>query len=271
MTRIEEPARPVPPDIILEDYLDDVELGVVKTGKEADVSLVKRRARDRFCLLARKEYRDRDERAFRNDLSYRSHRGGETARRDGRGGLQHASGGRSERLAMRKGTVYGRRVLARQWIDNEWSVLSELWRAGADVPYPVSRSENGILMQYVGDADQAAPRLANARVARDELPRLFDQMRANLRLIVRNGWVHADLSPYNVLLWESRLWLIDMPQAVPILQNVEATDFLHRDVVNICAWFTRKSLDVDADDLFVTLLNDMFEYQMEDMFLSKGS
>jgi RIO kinase 1 len=31
-------------------------------------------------------------------------------------------------------------------------------------------------------------------------------------------------------------------------------DFLHRDAVNVCAWFERRGLDVDAEDLFADLL-----------------
>jgi len=42
-------------------------------------------------------------------------------------------------------------------------------------------------------------------------------------------------------------------------------------VTNIGTWFQRKGLAIDPEDLFVDLLNEQFEYRMEDMFTSKGS
>ena len=31
-------------------------------------------------------------------------------------------------------------------------------------------------------------------------------------------------------------------------------DFLHRDVVNVCDWFTKRGIDTDAEALFAELL-----------------
>ena len=68
------------------------------------------------------------------------------------------------------------------------------------------------------------------------------------------GIVHGDLSPYNLLVWKERLYVIDMPQAVdPILQP-EGLSLLERDVVNLCKWFSSKGVATDAVALYRELL-----------------
>ena len=68
------------------------------------------------------------------------------------------------------------------------------------------------------------------------------------------GIVHGDLSPYNLLVWQEKLYVIDMPQAVdPILQP-EGLGLLERDVVNLCKWFASKGVATDAVALYRELL-----------------
>ena len=270
MTRIYEGRRPAPDSVIVENYTEDVELGVLKRGKEADVWLVERHGADRSCLLAYKKYVRPEARAFRNNAQYHAHQRNDGLVRDN-GIKRRPAGGRADQLAMDKRTTYGKELLHKGWMANEWTMLRRLYEAGVNVPYPVEQRAEGVLMQYVGDADYAAPRLANARVEGSQLPALYEQLRENLRAMARAGVVHGDLSAYNVLLWQERIWIIDVPQAVPFLDNLSATDFLHRDVTNIGEWFVRKGLEADPEDLFVDLLNVAFDYKMEDMFFSHGS
>ena len=270
MTRIYEGARPKPAHIPLDEYDSDVELGLLKTGKEADVYLVERSGPAGSCLLAAKRYRPPEHRGFKNDAAYRAHRRVTGMVRD-RGDRRMAMGGRNLQKAMDQRSSYGRKAIAEQWIATEHETLERLWEAGAPVPYPVGRLEDGILMEYVGDADAAAPRLAQAHLEPGEVAGIFDQVREALRAFARAGIVHADLSAYNALVWEGRLWIIDLPQAVPFLATNDATDFLHRDVVNICSWFVRKGLEIDPEEVFVEVVNELFDYQMEDLFFSHGT
>lgn len=86
---------------------------------------------------------------------------------------------------------------------------------------------------------------------------IWDQLVANLCLVVGAGYAHGDLSAYNTLWWEGELWLIDLPQAVDIAENPMGLDFLHRDVVNITAWFARQGLEHDPEELFALLLGEL--------------
>jgi RIO kinase 1 len=269
MTRSDQKVRPVPPGIITEDYTEDEEIGLLKSGKEADVFLFRRHGADRSCLLAAKRYRPVDQRAFRNDSIYRAHRRIDGLVRDG-DHWRRPKGGRGTQKAMDQRTGYGMKVLAERWIDAEYEMLTALWSAGAPVPYPAGRLDDGILMEFIGDEERAAPRLVDTRVDRAALPGLFEQLREAMRTFVQAGIVHADLSPYNTLLWDDVLWIIDLPQAVTILDSGAATDLLHHDVMTMCAWFTRKGLDVDAEQLFVDLIIEMSDLQMRDLFHAGG-
>jgi RIO kinase 1 len=249
------------PDWVLTEDFADIDLGNLKTGKEAEIRVVERVHLDGSGrhLLAQKRYRPRTishkgelealgfERAptFRNDLVYR----------DGRN-----YGKRSrDRRAVETMTKYGKELVKQKWLGHEFEVMRALWEAGASVPYPVSFDDvGGMLLEYVGDEAGAAPRLAQARLQPDEVGIAWSQLRDELRTFVENGWVHADLSPYNVLWWEGRVWVIDFPQAVDLVQSPHGFDFLHRDVTNVARWFTRYGIDVDVDAVFGELLAAAF-------------
>jgi RIO kinase 1 len=249
------------PAWLITDFYTDTDLGVIATGKEGEVGLIERTARDddRSHLLARKRYRPRTishkgelqelgfERAptFANDIIYR----------DGRN-----YGRRSrDRRAVETMTKYGKELVKQKWLGHEHDVMSAVWEAGGSVPYPVGYDEdNGLLLEYIGDRSQAAPRLAQARLGRDALVDAWDQLRENLRLVVEAGWVHADLSAYNALWWEGRLWLIDFPQAVDLVGSPHGFDLLHRDVLNVCKWFGRRGVETDGEGLFAELVATAF-------------
>ena len=87
-------------------------------------------------------------------------------------------------------------------------------------------------------------RLAEARLSAAEIGRAPEQLVENLRLLVGAGFVHADLSAYNLLWWEDELWFIDFPQAVDVTTNPHTFDYLYRDVANVGGWFARHGEDV---------------------------
>ena len=65
--------RPHPDWLVTDLAAVDTELGILKTGKEADVFLLRRGVpgTDRSCLLAAKRYRAAEHRMFQRDSEYR--------------------------------------------------------------------------------------------------------------------------------------------------------------------------------------------------------
>ena len=235
--------EPVPDWVITEDAARQYELGILKTGKEAEVHLVERRLADRVNVLAAKRYRALGERMFRQDVRYRQSR---------------RTGSRRVDLAMAKGTRAGMAFRADQWVQTEFATLGRLWSAGVAVPYPVQRLRHEILIELIGDEDGAAPRLVATRPRRLEARQLFDQLVDNLLTMARLGIVHGDLSPYNLLVWQGRLILIDFPQAVDPVLNSEGMDLLQRDVHNCCEWFSKRGVEADPGRLLSELAAQLF-------------
>ncbi|MEO1059707.1 MAG: RIO1 family regulatory kinase/ATPase [Actinomycetota bacterium] len=246
---------PVSPDWLVDEPFDEADLGVITTGKEAQVNLIQRVAPDgRTCLVARKRYLPRTvthkgqleamgvQRAstFHRDVEYREGRQFRKSR---------------DRRAIANMSTYGKRLLQDRWTGHEHEVMTRLWNDGMAVPYPIAYGDDVFEMEYLGDLDQAAPQLRAAKLGADELDAALEQIRAGLRTLTAAGFAHGDLSAYNTLWWNEQVWFIDFPQAVDLAANMGGLDFLHRDVVNICTWFQRRGLDLDPEGEFADLLS----------------
>jgi RIO kinase 1 len=238
--------QPAPPWVVTDPRAVDTDLGVMKTGKEADVSLLRRELRvdgesPQTSLLAVKRYRSAEHRMFHRDAAYLEGRRVRKSR---------------EMRAMDTRTAYGKGLISQQWAVAELSVLSRLWSAGAAVPYPVQLIGTELMMEFIGTADGvAAPRLAQLRPTRAEGRALYQQLVDSLVVLTEAGYAHGDLSAYNALVHDSRLVLIDVPQAVDIVGNPQGFTFLRRDCDNICDWFTARGVPgVDPIDLYDELI-----------------
>jgi RIO kinase 1 len=259
---------PQPDWLVTRDAALDTELGILKTGKEADAFLVERAvplgvdptpapgsgpASAERCLLVAKRYRSLDHGQFHRGTEYTE---GRRVRRT-----------RDQRAMEDRKSAWGCAVSATQWADAEFVALRDLWSAGAPVPYPVQIDGTEVLMEFVGtevsDADGrtqavAAPRLTRERPSDDLLESYWEQLTHGMTVLARLGFAHGDLSPYNILADGERLVIIDLPQVVDLVSNPFATEVLLRDCRTVCTWFAARGLDVDPDALFADLLAQAF-------------
>jgi RIO kinase 1 len=235
--------EPVPGWVITSGDARQIDLGLLKTGKEADVHLVERTHGDDVNVLAAKRYRKFEDRLFRNDARYRA------ARRTGESRLDKA---------MAQGNKAGMAFRARMWLTTEFETLCRLWSAGIPVPYPVQKLGNELMIELIGSVEEAAPRLVHAKLDRGGLNEAWDQLVDAMHGMVRNGVVHGDLSPYNILWHDGRVVIIDFPQSVDPIAHPEGIALLERDVANVTDWFARRGVDGDASNLFTSLLSDAF-------------
>ena len=240
--------EPRPPWVVIEHAAVDTELGVIKTGKEADVHLVERSVpgTGRRALMAAKRYRTAEHRVFHRDAGYLE---GRRVRRS------------RETRAMANRTAFGRDLLSGQWASAEFAALARLWSDGVAVPYPVQLSGTELLEEFVGSDDgTAAPRLAQLRPDAAQLCDLWHQLVAALLGLARHGMTHGDLSAYNLLVHADRLVVIDLPQVVDVVGNPQGPEFLARDVRRIGGWFASRGLPAEIggperllEDLLVEL------------------
>ena len=236
--------KPRPGWVVTNLAAADTELGTLKTGKEANVHLIRREVDETSCLMAAKRYRSDDHKTFHRDSQYLE---GRRMRRS------------RENRAMTNRSSFGRNLIAEQWAAAEFGALSRLWSAGVPVPYPVQRDGTELLLEFLGSEDgEAAPRLAELKPTPAELHNLWDHLLAALVALAGQGYAHGDLSAYNILVYNGEPVLIDLPQVVDVVANPTGPEFLARDVKNILTWFTNRGLapeiadQEDITDLLIT-------------------
>jgi RIO kinase 1 len=222
--------EPTPAWVLTSGAALDVDRGPIKSGKEADVHLVERRDPNegRTTLLAAKRYRDSDHRLFHRDAGYLEGRRTRKTR---------------ETRAMATRTDFGREVIAQQWAMTEFDTLGRLWSLGVAVPYPVQLADRELLLEFIGSDDGTpAPRLAEAPLSDDELAAMWEQCVDAVLALGAAGYTHGDLSPYNILVDDGRVVLIDLPQVVDLVVNPQGMEYLQRDCRNLCTWFARRRI-----------------------------
>jgi RIO kinase 1 len=208
----------------------------VKGGKEASVYLCRSGEQVENRLLAVKVFRPRMLRNLKNDRLYLQ--GRDVLDEDGR---------EIQDLGMLKAhhnrTMYAESIRHQSWIMHEYQTLYRLFEAGAAVPRPYETSHNAILMDYIGDETFAAPTLNTVDMDPTEAEHVFDHVLGNIRLMLKLGLVHGDLSAYNVLFWKGQVTLIDFPQVIFTRRHPAAYRIFQRDIARLCSYFQNHGVD----------------------------
>jgi RIO kinase 1 len=211
--------------------ITDVE-GIIGDGKEATVYACRAHESVGVEWLAAKVYRARKFRAFTGARVYAGDRA-----------VMGPGTGRAKR-AMRKDTKVGRALAHKEWISWEWETLCKLYDAGADVPEPLARSEDAILMELAADEHGPAPKLRQVALEPDAAREVFERLKRNVEILLDCHLVHGDLSAYNVLYAAGRPWVIDVPQSVDLFHRADGREYLFRDVANLGRYFAKYGLEM---------------------------
>lgn len=201
------------------------------SGKEATVYCCAAHPATGEEFLAAKIYRPRMFRSLRNDAIYRFSR----VQRDEEGQAEHGNSRRGS-AATRK-TERGRAAQVASWIEYEYQTQRLLYNEGADVPRPFAQLGNAVLMQYIGEAENPAPRLSDVIIEPEEAEQHFASILRNIELALSHGRIHGDLSAYNILYWEGKVTLIDFAQAVDPYHSSDVYSLFARDIERVCQHF----------------------------------
>ncbi|MDX2092292.1 MAG: RIO1 family regulatory kinase/ATPase [Kofleriaceae bacterium] len=202
-------------DVLIADGVIDEVLGRLKSGKEANISLVRRGDE----VFAAKVYKDRATRSFKNSSDYKEGR--------------KVRNSRTQR-AMDKGGSFGRDAAEQAWKSAEADALYKLVGSGVRVPEPLMFYEGVLLMDLVCDAEgRPAPRLIDVAIERDAALGVYADLVAQLISMLCCDLIHGDLSPYNILASADGPTIIDFPQVVSAAHSSRAEFFFLRDFDNI--------------------------------------
>ena len=146
---------------------------------------------------------------------------------------------------------------------HEFEMTRQAWKGGCHVPAPARRVENMFSMRYLGDEQGPAPRLHDIRT---ENPRTFlDEVLVGVEALAGAGVVHADLSPFNILVYNEQPWFIDFSEAVrvdrtgsvPWMRLEEARAALNRGMDALRVYFGKMGVEVESEPFVSSLLKSL--------------
>ena len=135
---------------------------------------------------------------------------------------------------------------ARKAAEREHEALEALY-PDVSVPRPVDHNRHAVLMERIDGVE-----LGRTALEPDQVVPVLDLVLAEMTTAYTAGYVHADVSEYNVFVAEDGVTIFDWPQAVPT-DHGNAHELLERDTQNIVGYFQRKYPnqvgDVDVREL----------------------
>lgn len=210
--------------VLVEFFKKDIKLlflNDIKSGKEAVVSKVEWDSK----IYALKIYKDNSHTSFNR---YNKYREGKYIKSP------------SERRAIQKKNKYGRKIIESSRTALEYKMLEKLYEQGAFVPQVFAYTSNSILMEYLGNENYPAPKIKDVELSQTQMKDAHEKIMENINIFYKNGFVHGDLSEFNILWWKEKPYIIDFPQAIDIRTNPNAEELLERDVQNIKRFFSIK-------------------------------
>jgi RIO kinase 2 len=145
---------------------------------------------------------------------------------------------------------------ARKAAEREHEALETLYPE-VSVPRPVDQNRHAIVMEKVDGVE-----LARAKLESEQVVGVADLVLAEMAAAYEAGYVHADMSEYNVFVASDGVTIFDWPQAVPT-EHGNSRELLARDVGNLLGHFERKypheTPDVDRQALTTALTEGDFE------------
>jgi len=134
------------------------------------------------------------------------------------------------------------RSLVYAWAQKEFKNLQRAHEVGVRVPKPIAVDNNVLIMEFIGKNGASAPLLKEAPPKNPK--RVYRRLLTYLRKLYQKArLVHADLSEYNIMIWNDQPVLFDVSQGVP-LEHPMADQLLRRDLENLYRYFKKLNVDI---------------------------
>uniref|UniRef100_A0A0R3QPK4 Serine/threonine-protein kinase RIO1 n=1 Tax=Brugia timori TaxID=42155 RepID=A0A0R3QPK4_9BILA len=217
--------------LLQRDIFDEIE-GCISTGKEANVYHAVTRDGKSLAVKVYKTsiliFRDRD-RYVNGEFRYRH------------GYCKHNP-----------------RKMITVWAEKEMRNLSRMYSAGLPVPKPVVVKQNVLVMDFIGADGWPATLLKDAELSHKFADAFYVELVGYMRKMYRDcRLVHADLSEYNIMVKEGKLYIIDH-------DHPRSLEFLRSDCSNITKFFRSKGVSVlSTRDLFLLVADPSIKTESE--------
>lgn len=133
------------------------------------------------------------------------------------------------------------------WTQREYRNLLKA-RDQIRVPAPLAFKDNIVVMEYIDDFEDAAPKLKDAQI--DDPQKTFQTIIDMVySLVLDAGIVHGDLSEFNILLQGDQPVFIDFSQGTAT-DSPNAPALLQRDLNVLCRFFAKFGVKKDSKEIY---------------------
>lgn len=134
------------------------------------------------------------------------------------------------------------RKVIHMWAEKEMRNLLRMKEADIPCPQVVVLKKHVLVMSFIGKDTLPAPKIKDINLPFEDMTIMYEQTIEIMKtLYTKCKLVHADLSEYNLLWHDDKIWVIDVGQAVE-LTHPQALEFLLRDCTNVTSFFQKKGV-----------------------------
>ena len=133
------------------------------------------------------------------------------------------------------------RKLVYAFASKEFKNLRIAKKIGIKCPSPMFHENNIVIMSFLGKQGLPFPKLIDSYKFIENVEELMHDIIKDIKKMNKNGFVHGDLSEYNILFDPTRqiYYFIDFGQGT-VRGNPNYENFLKRDIKNILSFFRKK-------------------------------
>ncbi len=146
-----------------------------------------------------------------------------------------------------------RKDIVFSFAQKEYQNLIRLKKYNINVPNPIKRYKNILLMDFIGENEISYPKLKNLKI-NDKiiLNKIFCSIINQIKLMYqKSNLIHSDLSEYNILINNITYEpiIIDVSQSI-LKSNKNADYYLKRDIKNISNFFRKYTIFHSEKDIY---------------------
>ncbi|CAN9506028.1 unnamed protein product [Ophioblennius macclurei] len=134
------------------------------------------------------------------------------------------------------------RKVIRLWAEKEMHNLARMKKADIPCPEVVLLKKHILVLSFIGKDHVPAPKLKDAVLSSEDMKKAYCQVLYMMQQMFQEcNLVHADLSEYNMLWHQGKVWLIDVSQSVEPT-HPHGLEFLFRDCRNVATFFQKRGV-----------------------------
>ena len=134
------------------------------------------------------------------------------------------------------------RKMVATWAEKEMRNLLRIHQSGILCPRPYFLRSHVLVMEFLGKDGWPSPLLKDVVLSESKARELYLDCVCMMRTLYQEcHLVHADLSEFNIIFHEEKMYIIDVSQAVEH-DHPHALEFLRKDCTNVTDYFRRNSV-----------------------------